>query len=814
MMNHVIKQKIVFWFLIVLVSGFFAPSGVKADIMGDLPQNKVNRRPKILTIKIEGNKATESNAIKNIIKSKAGYLYSSKVVAQDIKTLWRLKKFNDIEFRKEKTKKGVILHIKVVEKRTIRSIIVHGNSKLGLEEVNKVVTIKPNTILDESAVKDNVIKIKQRYQKDGFYLINIKHKIKRVKNNKVDIHYYIEEGPRVKVGGVSFSGNKRFPSEKLRSGISTRVPGIFSFLNDTDGVFDKNALDVDILKIKSLYFNHGYVRAKVGPSRIQFSSAQNKVYIHIPILEGPRYKIKEISFGGTLLSPDKELMKRYKAGDKEAKQKLLEAHHAMVKSKGDSWFNRGQMAMDLKRITTYYRDLGYAYANVIPQSPINDVKREISVKFIIKPGKKVYIERIEIQGNTSTRDKVIRREMIINEGDLFSVTRLDISKKRITRLGYFKKVEIKQKKGSDTDKIRVIVKIQERSTGTFNIGAGFSTVENFIAQAQITQRNFLGRGQTMMLRAALSSLRQYFTLQFTEPHFFDTDWYFSFRLYNSIYAFESFNRETYGGALTWGYSLTPFWRVLLTYKLEDVAVDTSNSGGLFGTSSYGSHIPSTAYVANLFDDGITSSVRGLVSWDHRNNRLFPTKGWLANASVEVARPEIASQNVFTKYRANARFYYPIYGPFVLKMNSQIGYITSPLKSGVPIFERYFLGGINTIRGFRPYSIGPRIKVPISPDPNAALFSFKKGGNKSLIFNWELEFEILKAMMIKGVVFIDAGNAYDDDENYSLTNMRSSWGFGIRWYTFLGILRFEWGLPFNPRDGEDPIVFEFNIGNSF
>ncbi|MGM0597722.1 MAG: outer membrane protein assembly factor BamA, partial [Myxococcota bacterium] len=546
--------------------------------MGDLPKNKPNRRPKILKIKIKGNKATESNAIKNIIKSKAGNLYSPKVVAQDIKTLWRLKKFNDIEFSKEKTKKGIILYIKVVEKRTIRSIIVHGNDKLSLEEVNKVVTVKPNTILDESAVKDNVIKIKQRYQKDGFYLINIKHKIKRVKNNKVDIHYYIEEGPRVKVGGVSFSGNKRFPSNKLRSGISTRVPGVFSFLNDTDGVFDKNALDVDILKIKSLYFNHGYVRAKVGPPRIQFSSAQNKVYIHIPIVEGPRYKIKEISFGGTLLSPDKDLMKRVRAGDKMAKQELLKAHYEMVKSKSGNWFNRGQMAMDLKRITTYYRDLGYAYANVIPQSPIDDAKREISVKFIVKPGKKVYIERIEIQGNTSTRDKVIRREMIINEGDLFSVTRLDISKKRIKRLGYFKDIEIKQKKGSDTDKIRVIVKIQERSTGTFNIGAGFSTVENFIAQAQITQRNFLGRGQTLMLRAALSSLRQYFTLQFTEPHFFDTDWYFSFKLYNSIYAFESFNRETYGGALTWGYSLTPFWRVLLTYKLEDVSVDTSNSG--------------------------------------------------------------------------------------------------------------------------------------------------------------------------------------------------------------------------------------------
>ena len=159
-------------------------------------------------------------------------------------------------------------------------------------------------------------------------------------------------------------------------------------------------------------------------------------------------------------------------------------------------------------------------------------------------------------------------------------------------------------------------------------------------------------------------------------------------------------------------------------------------------------------------------------------------------------------------------YYPVFGPFVLKMNAEIGMITSSLASGVPIFERFFIGGINTVRGFRPYSLGPRIQVPVSPDPGAQLFSFRKGGDKSLFFNWELEFDLLKAMMIKGVFFIDAGNAYDDDENYSLTNMRAAWGFGIRWYTFLGILRFEWGIPFSPQAGEQPIVFEFNIGNSF
>jgi outer membrane protein insertion porin family len=554
----------------------------------------------------------------------------------------------------------------------------------------------------------------------------------------------------------------------------------------------------------------------VGPAEIEFSSAQNKVFIHIPIEEGPRYRISRIAVapgdGHKLLGSDK-LNLRSAAGDAKADAEILAAHLKLVKSRAGEWFNRSRMARDLQTLTTRYRDMGYAHANVIPFTQIDDEKRTIDVEFRIRPGKKVYIERIEIAGNSKTQDKVIRRELVIYEGDLYSHTRIEASRRAIFRLGFFKDVKVEPRKGSAEDASILKFTVAEGSTGTFNIGAGYSTVENLVAQLQVTQQNLFGRGQTLMLQGQLSSLRQYFSLRFVEPYFFDTKWYSSFSLYNSLYSFESFNRKTMGGSLTWGYALSPLWRVFLTYTLEDVDINTSSSGVLLGSGSRLT-IPSTAFVANLFKDGVTSSMRASITYDKRDNRQFPTKGAMHSLSAEFARPEFGSQNVFDRYRAFTRLYFPLFNPFIFKMNAEIGLITSTDAAGVPIFERFFLGGINTVRGFRPYSLGPKIQIPVSPDPNAALFSFRKGGDKSLVFNWELEFDILKAMMIKGVLFIDAGNAYDDDQDYSLTKMRSSWGFGIRWYTFLGTLRFEWGLPFSPLKGEDKVVFEFNIGGSF
>jgi outer membrane protein insertion porin family len=437
---------------------------------------------------------------------------------------------------------------------------------------------------------------------------------------------------------------------------------------------------------------------------------------------------------------------------------------------------------------------------------------------------------------------VIRREMKISEGELFNQTNLDESKRRITALGFFDKVDISTKRGSSDEFVEVNVEVSERPTGTFQIGAGFSSVENFIAQAQISQNNLFGRGQTLALQAQLSSLRQLFLLRFVEPYLLDTKWTFAFDLYNQARGFGTFARNATGGDLTWGYPLSYEAHAFLTYKLEDVSIST----GTFAFSNFGAtSTPIQAQsVANLFRGGVTSSLRGSLSWDSRDNRLFPSGGWYDTVFVEIADKYTGSENKFFRYGGFVRHYQRLWGsPFVLKINGEVGITTSRDPLGVPISERYLIGGIYDVRGYAPRSLGPVLRITNPGDVGQALGQLPLGGNMQVIFNSEIEFPLFKKVGISGVVFYDMGNAYNLERRYCsgqssvaislkfdpcfldhpvdslITGIRKSVGFGFRWFSPIGPLRFEWGIPLDRQDNgplgkEQPLVFEFTIGNFF
>jgi outer membrane protein insertion porin family len=377
----------------------------------------------------------------------------------------------------------------------------------------------------------------------------------------------------------------------------------------------------------------------------------------------------------------------------------------------------------------------------------------------------------------------------------------------------------------------VNVEVAERPTGTFQIGAGFSSVENFIAQAQISQNNLLGRGQLLTLQAQISSLRQLFLLQFQDLYFLDTNWTFGFTLFKQDRILSSFTRSSEGANLTWGYLLAEDLRLLLTYTLEDVHVTTGGFAGLF-SSGQRDPIP-LGSIANLLRSGITSSGRALISYDSRNDRMFPTRGWYNTLSGEIADHFLASENVFTRYEGAARFFYPLWGPFVFRLKVEGGLISSRDPHGVPIFERYFVGGIYDIRGFAPRSLGPVIQSLSQQTQDASLQSFLIGGNMQVLGNAEIEFPIFDKVGIRGVVFTDLGNSFNLEDQYcklrpsnvdaskdpcngplNFSAYRQSWGFGFRWFSPIGPLRFEWGIPFRTLPGEQPIVFEFTIGNFF
>jgi outer membrane protein insertion porin family len=771
-------------------------------------------------IQFRGNRKVEDDAIRVNLATRVGANFDPSKLREDIRSMWKMGFFEDIDVEASVGPGGgAVVTFAVKEKPSVRKILVAGAADLGLDKINEVMDLKRDAILDIAKVKANREKIHALYVEKGYYLASVEFDVKPINESEVDVWFLVDERTKVQIRDVQFIGNKSISDDELRDIIATRKGGALSFLNDS-GIYNEEAFERDLLIITAHYYDRGFVNVKIGTPQLRLSRDKRYMYLSIPIDEGPIFSIGKIDVKGDLIGSKPE-------------------HLEKLKIKAGDTFSRTKVSQDLERLTNYYKDQGYAYANVTPLSHTDLDKREVTLTFEIVRGKKVYFERINVLGNSKTRDKVIRREMKISEGELYSETSLDISKKRINALGFFEKVDVSTKRGSSDEFIEVNVEVSERPTGTFQIGAGFSSVENFIAQAQISQNNLFGRGQTLALQAQLSSLRQLFLLRFAEPYFLDSEWTFAFDLYNQSRTFDNFARNASGGNLTWGYPLSYEARAFLTYKLEDVSVNTGGSG-LVQFNAVSEQLDAER-VANLFRGGLTSSVRASISYDSRDNRLFPTGGWYNSLFAEVADEFTGSENIFVRYGGFARYYRNLWGPFVLHLNSEIGVTTSRDALGVPITERYLIGGIYDVRGFRPRSLGPMLTTGDPNNPDSKLGSLPLGGNLQVIWNSEVEFPLFKRVGISGVVFFDMGNAYNLEDRYcsqanqtspvsikfdpcfkfpeSITSgIRRSIGFGFRWFSPIGPLRFEWGIPLDRQDipdhHEDPLVFEFTIGNFF
>jgi outer membrane protein insertion porin family len=786
-----------------------APSGPGPEMQG---------RP-IERVQFRGNRKVEDDAIRVQLLSKPGALYDTSKMREDIRAMWKMGFFADVNVEAEiGATGGVTLTFAVKEKPSIRKVLVAGNNDLGLDKINEVIDLELDTIVDIAKVKKNREKISELYVQKGFYLATVDYEIKPVNEAEVDVWFKVDEKSKVKIREVQFIGNRSIPDEELRQTIATRREDALSLINDS-GVYSQEAFERDMILINAHYWDRGFANVKTGTPQLRLSRDKQYMYLSIPIDEGPIFTIGAINFKGDLIGSAADNLKK-------------------IRMRPGDTVSRTLISEDREKLSAYYQDQGYAYANISPLTKVDLPNRKISLTYEVARGKRAYFERINIRGNAKTRDKVIRREMKISEGELFNNTNLETSKRRITALGFFENVVISTKRGSSDEFVEVNVEVSERATGTFQIGAGFSSVENFIAQAQISQNNLFGRGQTLALQAQLSSLRQLFLLRFIEPWFLDTEWTFSFELYNQSRGFGTFYRNSSGGTLTWGYPLSYNARAFLTYKLEDVSI-TTGSGGIANLGATSAPIAATS-VANLFRGGATSSLRAALQWDSRNNRLFPTEGWYEQLFAEYASQYTGSENRFVRYGGFIRHYRELWGPFVLHSNLEVGVTTSTDPLGVPISERYLVGGIYDIRGYAPRSLGPQLLTQAPGDVGQSLGILPLGGNMQVIFNSEIEFPLFKKVGISGVVFYDMGNAYNLEDRYcsglqrkssavsikfdpcfrpleSLTSgLRKSIGFGFRWFSPIGPLRFEWGIPLDAQNTaqirEEPLVFEFTIGN--
>jgi len=743
---------------------------------------------KISEISIKGNRRIEKSVILNAIKLKVGdTLYSDKTDA-DLHAIYKLGHFLDVQVSTEESDKGTVLIYTVLEKPVVRDIRFEGNKELSSDKLTKDgLELHKDTIFSTKDLNKSAAKIKKLYNDEGYYLAEVTPTVRRRSASEMVVTFKITEGQKILISTIRFDGNKAFSNRKLRKIMETKEKWFLSWLTGA-GTYKDEVLKNDTLLIADHYLNNGYINVKVGEPVVTLNKAKNTLEVMIGITEGEQYRIGEIDFKGDLLEPVSVLRKK-------------------LKSEPGEIFSRATMRSDIFTLTDVYGDKGYAFANVNPLTKPNPDKKMVDVTFDMEKGELVYIDRIAISGNPKTRDKVVRREMRVTEGELFSATGMKRSKQNLMNTGFFEEANISTARSSASNKLNVNVEVKEKPTGTFSVGGGYSSLDGIIGQGSVSQSNFLGLGLKANLSGSIGGKSQTYSLGLTDPYFLDTKWTLGADIYRSEREYLDYSRRVTGGDIKAGYPINDFISTFFMYKFE--------MKNLFD--------PEVAYQALNISDPInfplgsttTSSILASITHNNTDYRLDPSTGFINNLSIEYAG--LGGSNKFAKYTTDHTWFHPLYKKhLVFSTKLTLGYIQN-VGSTIPIDEKFYLGGIYSLRGYKSRTVCPTYSQPNQDVGlgNPSSQTVYLGGTKEFFGNTEMTFPILPESGVKGVVFFDYGNAQDSIGKL-FSPILMSYGAGVRWASPLGPLRLEYGIPLNPRGGIDSRSgrFEFSIGSMF
>jgi outer membrane protein insertion porin family len=731
---------------------------------------RVLRKEVITKIFIEGNRAIETSAIRAQIKLQEGEFFSAQAVRNDITRIYQLGYFQDIRVEKRNWERGIAIVFVVREKPVIKEIRFSGNKALKAGDLQDLIPLKPKTVLNLNAVKESVNQILKKYREEAYYAAKVKYELQYPNPKEVVVQFQIEEYKKILIRQIAFSGNLYFPDTQLKKLLpETKEGGFFSWITKS-GIYKEEVLERDLDAVVAFYLRNGFLQVKVGKPNVRIQA--DGIWITIPVEEGPQFHLGKVDIRGDLIDTQEKLFK------------IIETYPGEI-------FNHEKVRKSVANLTDRYADQGYAFVDVSPQTVMHSKERMVDLTYEIHKGSKVYFERINILGNTKTRDKVIRRELKAVEGELYNLDALKKSRNNLNSLSYFKEVNLSTKKGSADDKLVMNVQVEEMPTGAFSVGGGYSTLDQFIGTVSISQNNLFGRGQSLILSAQFGSISQYYNLSFTEPWLFDRPISAGADLYKTKRDYDEYSVDRNGGTVRLGFPLFELVRGYTSYKYE--AVNTYN-------------ILDTASIVIRDQEGwsTTSSITGTLGRDARDVRLDPTSGSNNLVSLEYAGGFLGGSNYFTKTDASSTWFFTPFGKITYMARGRAGYIQSNEGHEIPIYERYRLGGIYTVRGFKAYSIGPK-------DPATGEVI---GGDSMLCFNFETIFPIASEIKLKAVVFFDAGNAWNRENSFRWDEFKTSAGFGLRWLSPVGPLRVEWGYNLNRKEGEQQSGFEFAVGALF
>jgi outer membrane protein insertion porin family len=698
------------------------------------------------------------------------------VVREDIKALYSLGYFEDIEVRADIFEGGLKLTFVLHEKPSIQSLRIVGNQKLATDKVKAKVDLVEGGIIPPGALAKNEEKIRLFYEEEGYYQAQVEGREERLSPQEVAVTFTIVEGEKFDVSEIRIIGNRALKEKDIKSKLQTSELYLFFF----GGTLKREELSRDLDRIRVYYLDNGFLDIAVAEPEIQLEPERKKIRILIRLEEGPQYRIRDLSIRGNSLFPEGEI-------------------RALLNSRAGGIFSRETLQRDVVAVTDRYAERGYLFADVAPVTDIQRADSTVTVTLEITEGRQAFINRIEITGNVRTRDKVIRREIRLVEGDVFNSALLQVSRRDVQNLGYFEEVKLDTKRAAVEDRVDLTVDVKEKPTGAFTIGGGFSSADGLLAAVSISQGNLFGLGKRLTISGQYGQNASRFNGVYTDPHFLDTD----FLVEPRIYAFETkyqdtqgFNQNTRGTSLTVGHLLVEQVFGALAYVFERVQIKDLSANAPFLIQQQAEESGGVSRTSAL----VLSLTR-----DTRDSFTEPTRGLRAAVTYKYAGGFLGYDSNYTKSSLELSQYWPLWWKLVGHIRGSIAYGDSFGDTpNLPVQERFFLGGINTIRGFRNFTISPT-------DPAGG--DGLTGGNKAFFINNEILFPLYEPLRMRGVVFCDVGNAFDERSGFEWSVKRSV-GIGIRFNSPLGAIRLDWGFNLAPAPHEKIQVLHFAAGTAF
>jgi len=748
--------------LLAVIFVYFASPGFSED-----------KEIRIKLIELKGNKKIDTATILSKITLKEGDLFSPEQIREQIKALYRMGYFDRVEVETEGLEGGLAVTFVVHEKPFLVDVVYEGNQHLDKDKLKEKVPIKKNTFLDMEEVSSYVEKIKKLYEGEAYYSAEVTPVVQLVSEDQAILTFLIKEGEKAYVRKVRMRGNQAFTEKELRKQIETsNYFWLTSWLTES-GRYKEETIESDLERLREFYLNHGYLQVQVAPPKVDLSEDKQWFDITFTIVEGDQFRIREIHYQGNQLFDTDRLI-------------------SLTKSKEGEIFNRGQIRQDIMSMVDLYGERGYIFANVVPQLSPHIEDKTVDVNFQVTEDNQVKVREVNITGNDKTRDKVIRREIRVNEQEVVNTKLLRRSFQRLNNLNFFENIEIVPEQ-VEPGWVDLNVKVKEKPTGSFSIGGGYSSVDRFIATTEVSQGNLFGRGQLLRAKAEYGKRRKTYSLTFREPYLFDTETSGTTDLFDSIRSFGSYEERRVGGDIVLGRQFGEYVSGTVSYTLEtldirnvtDVAPDLIKEQAQRGST-------------------LTSALGFSLARDTRDFIFDPSSGSRNSISFEYAGTFLGGDNYYYKVIGDTSRFFPLWRDHVLSLHGRIGYAMGIDGRELPVGERFFVGGINTVRGFKFGKAGPITST-----------GEVLGGNKELYFNVEYLITLVPEAKIKWLFFYDLGRAFDDSEAIHLSELRQGVGFGIRWISPVGPLRLEVGKNIRPKPGESKALLpEFSIGTLF